>query len=205
MFKLGVTGGIGSGKSTVTKILVENYNAFEFEADIVAKKIVAENEQLKEEFSKEFGSQFFDEFGNLKRREFAEFVFADKKRTAKLNSLVHPKVKEAAKAHYEKAKEKGFNFFVHNAPLIFEAGIDKELDAVLVVAVSEKNALKRTVERDGTTEKEVKLRMSKQMPLAEKIAKADFVIWNDGDFEKLKTEVENFYEKNLKQLGSINK
>lgn len=205
MFKLGVTGGIGSGKSTVTKILVENYNAFEFEADIVAKKIVAENEQLKEEFSKEFGSQFFDEFGNLKRREFAEFVFADKKRTAKLNSLVHPKVKEVAKAHYEKAKEKGFNFFVHNAPLIFEAGIDKELDAVLVVAVSEKNALKRTVERDGTTEKEVKLRMSKQMPLAEKIAKADFVIWNDGDFEKLKTEVENFYEKNLKQLGSINK
>lgn len=198
MFKLGVTGGIGSGKSTVTKILVENYNAYEFEADIVAKKIVAENEQLKEEFKQTFGSRFFDELGNLKRREFAEFVFSDKERTRKLNSLVHPKVKEAATEHFQKAKDEGRSFFVHNAPLIFEAGIEKQLDAVLVVAVSEENALKRTIERDKTTENEVKLRMSKQMPLAEKIAKADFVIWNDGGFEKLKTAVENFYEKHLK-------
>ncbi len=200
MFRLGVTGGIGSGKSTVTKILVENYKAYEFEADVVAKKIVSENEKLKEEFRQTFGSQFFDESGNLKRREFAEFVFSDKERTVKLNSLVHPKVKEAAKIHFQIAQDKGFSFFIHNAPLLFEAGIEKQLDAVLVVAVSEEIALKRTMGRDKTTKKEVKLRMSKQMPLTEKIAKADFVIWNDKGFEELKTQVENFYGRHLKQM-----
>lgn len=198
MFKLGITGGIGSGKSTVTRILVENYNAYEFEADVVAKKIVAENVQLKEELKQNFGKKFFDKFGNLKRRMFAEFVFSGKERTAKLNALVHPKVNDAAEKHLQNAIDKGFSFFIHNAPLIFEAGIDKKLDFVLVIAVSEENALKRTVVRDKITENEVRLRISKQMPLKEKIAKANFVIWNDGDLENLKNEVENFYEKHLK-------
>lgn len=197
MFRLGVTGGIGSGKTTVSKML-EKFGAYVFDADFEAKKIIAE--ELLAEISEIFGKNFIDENGNLKRREFAEFVFSDKEKTQKLNSLVHPKVRLASKKAVLKAEKEGFLFFVHNAPLIFEAGIEKELDAVLVVAVTEKVALKRTILRDKITESEVKLRISRQMPLEEKIKRANFVLWNNGTLEEVEKSVCDFYEKTLKEL-----
>lgn len=175
MKKIGITGGIGSGKSTICKVF-EVLSVPVYYADIRAKALMEEDPELVQQISDLFGYGMYEE-GKLQRQKLAEIVFKDPQKLNQLNSLVHPAVfrdNEKWMAAHADA-----NYVIKEAALIFESGSYKNLDAVITVFAPEVLRIQRVLKRDDTTESAIKDRISKQMPEEEKISKSDFVIYND--------------------------
>ncbi len=194
MTTLGVTGGIGSGKSTVCRML-DVLGARVFYADPVAKRLMQEDDELRRKIVEAFGEEAYDEDGALNREHLASVVFADSDRLAELNALVHPRVFEAFGRVKKEAARDGVELLVHEAALIFESGGDAHLDVVAVVDAPEDVRIQRVMQRDGVDEAAVRARMQYQMPAEEKRRRADVVIRNDGTEEELRLQVEALYLK----------
>lgn len=189
---VGITGGIGSGKTTVCKIF-EELGATVLYADDIAKKLMEEDEKLKKEIEKLFGPNAYIE-GKLNRKFISDVIFSDKEKRKALESVVHPVVvKEIIKKFKEISKGKSEDFVIVEAALIFESGFDKELDYVVVVDADEELKVKRIMERDNCTREEVIKRMKAQMSQSKKRSLADIVIQNDGDIETLRERVKFLY------------
>ncbi len=186
--QLGLTGSIGSGKSTVASLL-EEMGATVIDADKLAKAASKDPEVLKQIQTK-LGQELVKD-GKLDRFATAQKVFNDQNSLKTLNSIIHPWVGKKRKEMVEKLKASAVppKVIVHDIPLLYENGMEKDFDAVIVVYASLETRIKRIVERSGLTAQEIKLRDSKQMPLEEKVKRADIVIDNEGDFETLKREV----------------
>ena len=190
---LGVTGGIGSGKTTVCRLL-EDLGARVFYADAEAKRIMHEDAAVRAEIVDTFGAESYDAEGRLDRAYLAARVFGDAANVARINAIVHPRVFEAFRAAKAAAAREGVPLLVHEAALLFEAGGDRHLDAVLVVEAPVDERVRRVVARDAVPPAHVRARMSHQLPPDELRRRADFVLVNDGAEADLRPRVAAVFE-----------
>jgi dephospho-CoA kinase len=193
MTTLGVTGGIGSGKSTVCR-LFEDLGAHVFYADDVAKRLMQDDPAVRREIVAAFGAESYDAEGRLDRAYLAQQVFGNEDNVARINAIVHPRVFAAFEEAARQAAQAGVDLLVHEAALIFEAGGDQHLDAVAVVDAPEDVRVQRVVERDKVTPEQVRARMHHQLPPDELRRRADYVINNAGSKEALRAQVRAVYE-----------
>ena len=177
MITAGVTGGIGSGKTTVCKIL-EVFGVPVYYADVRAKQLYAESSTVKRKVKELFGDDIYVS-GELNRAEVAKRIFNDKELLQKLNAIVHPAVEEDFKEWAE--KHKNAPFVVKEAAILFENGGYKKLDFNILLTAPEDLRIKRVVKRDGIPEEQVKARIRNQWPDEKKIPLADFVIKCDEE------------------------
>jgi dephospho-CoA kinase len=174
---VGVTGGIGSGKSTVCKIF-EMLGTPVFEADLVAKELYNTNQKLKEEMIRLFGASIYTAEGKIDRKKLASVIFSDDFHLNLVNALVHPAVRDEFN-HWLK-KHESSPYIIHESALLFESGFYKMMDYNLVVSAPEEQRIDRVKKRDGITEQMVRKRMEKQWPEEEKEKRADRVLRNDN-------------------------
>ncbi len=184
--KIGLTGGIGSGKSTVADFLRKK-GIKVFDADRLAKELMTSDEELKRELIKEFGEETFSG-GELNREYLANTVFVNPAKVEKINSIVHPAVKNKLTSLMNKELEKS-NLVAAEAALIFEADMTEMFDYIWVVTADEEIRIKRVMERSGLSREEIIKRMENQIPEKEKISRADFVFYNNDSVEKLEENV----------------
>jgi dephospho-CoA kinase len=189
MTTLGVTGGIGSGKTAACRVF-ETLGAEVFYADDEAKRLMVEHAELRADITAAFGPGSYDPDGGLNRAHLAEQVFADPEQVERINALVHPRVFEAFARREAEAEAAGAELLVYEAALIFESGRADALDAVTVVDAPEAVRIRRVMARDDASEAEIRARMAHQLDAAEKRRRADYVIANDGAEGDLRAEVE---------------
>jgi dephospho-CoA kinase len=175
--QIGITGGIGSGKSLVCKIFTA-LNVPVYDADSHAKKLMTTDGILISQIKKEFGDLAYDPAGNLDRVYLANHVFHDAQTLAKLNSLVHPRVAVDYQSWVEQNSE--HPYVLKEAALLFEAKSNQSLDAIIVVSAPEELRIQRVRSRDlHRTVEQIKQIVEKQMPEDKKLELADYVIVND--------------------------
>ena len=174
--RIGLTGGIGSGKSTVARIF-EMLQIPVYFADDRGKALMVEDPKLKQGIIELFGPEAYSEAGALDRKIIGSLVFSDKSLLKKLESLVHPVVFEDSMKWHDSQNSP---YTIKEAALLFESNSYKDLDRIIVVEAPEEIRINRVIKRDQTTPEAVKQRMANQLPQEEKVARADFVIHNDG-------------------------
>jgi len=189
---LGVTGGIGSGKTTVCGFLEEK-GARVFYADIEAKRLMQEDEEVRATISDAFGAEAYAADGTLDRAFLADQVFDDAEQLERLNAIVHPRVFEAFEATKERAAEEEVGLLVHEAALLFEAGGDAHVDVTTAVVAPDEDRVVRVAERDDVHPEKVRARMGHQLPQAELRRRADHVLENDGSLEDLRRKSAELY------------
>lgn len=189
MLKIGITGGIGSGKSTVAKIF-EVLGIPVYYADDAAKRLMQEDEELKKKIQLQFGNEVYTN-GQLNRKRLAEIVFASPEKLAQLNALVHPATLKDAERWMQKQITP---YAIKEAALIFESGAHEYLDYVIGVTAPAPLRIQRTMQRDGITREEVMARMNKQMDETIKMKLCDFVLVNNEQ-EMLLPQVIQLHEK----------
>lgn len=192
MKTLGVTGGIGSGKTTACRIL-EAMGARVFYADQVAKQLMADDPEARAEIVAAFGPESYDASGALDRAYLARHVFADAANVARINAIVHPRVGAAFARARQQAERDGIPLLVEEAALLFESGADRHLDAVAVVDAPPAERIRRVTARDAVSAEQVRARMRHQLAPAELRRRADYVIENTGSPDDLQRQVEALY------------
>ncbi len=177
MLQIGITGGIGSGKTTVCRIF-ETLGIPVYYADDRAKAIMVEDPQLVKKIIKIFGKKAYLKAGSLNRPHIASIAFSDKEKLAMLNAAVHPAVRTDGTNWHN--NQKNVPYTLKEAALMFESGNYQVLDKIITEAAPQKIRLKRVMLRDKSTAAQIKARMDKQMPEKEKKKLADFIIYNHG-------------------------
>jgi dephospho-CoA kinase len=185
VLKIGITGGIGSGKTTVCKMF-EELGIPVYYADERAKYLMQHEHFLIDEIKKNFGEDVYEN-GQLNRQLLASKVFHEKVKL--LNSLVHPAVFRDTDRWVSEQQVALVPYAIKEAALLVEAGSHKHLDKLIVVAAPQNVRLKRVVDRDNVSSTDVMARMQNQLPEEEKVKLADFVIVNDSDKEHLRQQV----------------
>lgn len=175
--KIGITGGIGVGKSVVARIF-KILGVPTYDADKEAKAIMYTNDQVRAALVDTFGKEVYHADGSLDRAWLSARVFSNETELKKLNAIVHPAVIQAGE---DWADAQTTAYSLKEAALLFESGSYKALDYCILVSSPEDVRIQRVMARDGVTEAEVRQRISKQMPEAEKEALADFIIYNDDE------------------------
>jgi dephospho-CoA kinase len=191
---LGVTGGIASGKSTVTKIF-RSLGAAVVSADELAREAVRPGGETLRLLVERFGARILLPDGTLDRKTLAARIFADPQQREDLNRITHPAVAALSVERLAQLVARGEPLIVYEAPLLFEAGAERRVDAVLVVRIDPLLQLQRLGERDGIGEKEARDRIAAQMPQEEKVARADYVIDNSGSPEETEAQVRNLFRR----------
>lgn len=189
---VGLTGGIGSGKSTVANVFKE-LGIPVYDSDLEAKNLMVTNTLLIEKIKSLFGEEAYVN-GNLNRDYIASKVFLDKKLLNKLNTIVHPAVR---KHFFEWTEEQEAPYVIQEAAIIFENKMQSNYDAIVLVVAPIKTRVQRVVSRDGSSEEEVLVRINNQLPDEDKIPESDFVIENI-DLESTKKRVVDIHDKLLK-------
>ncbi|ACF14825.1 dephospho-CoA kinase [Chloroherpeton thalassium ATCC 35110] len=196
---VGVTGGIGCGKSEVCRIL-SSLGCKVFNADNVAKQIQEEDADVIAGMKKLFGDDIYHKNGTARllpdRKKIAQIVFSDEKKLQALNNLIHPKVFAAFERAKESVCETEKKVLVKEAAILFEAGGTKGLDEIVVVAADFDVRLER-LKQAGMEESQIRSRMQSQWSQEELIKRADFVIYNNSSLESLKAQTESVLEKIL--------
>lgn len=175
MIKVGLTGGLGSGKTTVAKIF-EEYGIPVFYADDEAKKITSSSQKVKDQLIKEFGPQLYSN-GKLDRPALAEIIFNDKNAIDIVNDIIHPAVRQAFQEWTLIQKSP---YILEEAAILFETGEYRAFDKTILVTAPEELRIQRVMNRSGWTREEAKIRLQNQWEESHKIPLADFVILNDG-------------------------
>ncbi|MEU1366030.1 dephospho-CoA kinase [Streptomyces sp. NPDC005803] len=190
MLKVGLTGGIGAGKSEVSRMLA-GYGAVLIDADRIAREVVEPGTAGLDAVVEAFGAGILTPEGTLDRPKLGSIVFADSERLAALNAIVHPLV-GARSAELEKAAGPD-SVVVHDVPLLTENGLAPLYDLVVVVDAAPETQLDRLVRLRGMTEQEARARMAAQATREERRAVADLVIDNDGPIEALEPQVRSVW------------
>lgn len=193
MLRVGITGGIGSGKDVASRRL-EQLGAYVFDADYEAKKILKEQEKIQEDLIQEFGSDILNPDGTISERKLARVGFTNEENQAVLNAITHPYVFNEVDMRYETvSQENGAEIFVVNAALIYESGLDQHLDYVIVVTAQYGIRMQRALKRGKLSREEIQKRMDLQLPEESKVRMADFVLDNNGTEEQLISQVDDVY------------
>ncbi len=186
MIKVGVTGGIGSGKTTFCKVL-EELGSFVLYADDFAKELMSTDQELRQRIIQTFGTQAYTKDGELNRPYLAEQAFS-KNRVEELNALVHPILWERVDKLMQKKEQEGVKVFVKEAAILLNNGRPADLDFVILVKSPREKRIKRVQERDQTTELLVTNRINKQPNFEDLEVLCDFVIDNSGTKEALRNK-----------------
>jgi len=193
MLRVALTGGIGTGKSTASKILNE-LGALIINADKEAKNILKNNETIQSELIAEFGTDIMSGDENIDNNKLARIAFQDQDHQLRLNSIIHPYVFQEIDKNFDDVLEKSaYDIFVVDAALIYESGADTHMDYVIVITALLKVRMERALQRETLTRDEILKRMYLQWPEEEKIALADFVIHNDSTEEEFRDSITDIY------------
>lgn len=182
MIKVGITGGIGSGKTSVCQVF-ERLGAPVYYADIRAKQLMEEDKELIISIKQLIGENAYDENGNLNRQLIADTVFSDEEKLLKLNAFVHPAVARDYESWNEILKRKNYPYSIKEAALLVETGSYKQLDKLIVVTADLESRISRVMARDNATREQVLARINAQIPEEQKAELADFIIRNDAIME----------------------
>ncbi|MGG0236989.1 dephospho-CoA kinase [Bacillus rhizoplanae] len=185
---IGLTGGIASGKSTVSQMF-QGFHVPVIDADIIAREVVEPGKEAYNEIVTAFGKEVLGENGELDRPKLGSIVFHNEEKRLLLNGIVHPAVRKemnAQKDIYIREKEQAV---VLDIPLLFESKLTGLVDKILLVYVDSETQLTRLMERNNFKEEEAKARIASQMPLEDKITLADEVINNNGTMEETKAQL----------------
>ena len=195
MLRVALTGGIGTGKSTASKIL-NDLGAFIFDADKEAKNILKNNETVQSELIAEFGTDIMSGDEKIDNNKLARIAFQDQDHQLRLNSIIHPYVFQEIDKKFDDVLEKGtYDIFVVDAALIYESGADTHMDYVIVITALLQIRMERALKRESLTRDKILKRMDLQWSEEEKIALSDFVIHNDGTEKELLASVTDIYNK----------
>jgi len=184
----GLTGNIGAGKSTVARLLVR-HGVPVIDADQVARDVVQSGQPALGEIAARFGPGVLQADGSLDRKALGALVFSDANERKSLNAIIHPRISHAAAVRIAALAAAGHAVAVYEAALIVENGLDRGLDGLIVVTAKEELQLVRLRLRDGLTEAEALARLAAQLPAAEKVKRATFVIENHGSEADLDAQV----------------
>jgi dephospho-CoA kinase len=197
MLKIGLTGGIGSGKTTVAQIF-EVLTIPVYYADQAAKELMNHDPDLKKEITSAFGKEVYKE-GMLDRAFLGEIVFTDSEKLARLNSIVHPATLKDASSWMQNQKTP---YAIKEAALIFEAGLENFFDFIIGVSAPQNLRLERVMNRDPISSENILQRMEHQMDESEKIKRCDFIIVNDGN-QPLIPQVLNIHQILLSKINDL--
>ncbi len=195
--KIGITGGIGSGKTTICKIF-RLLGIPVFEADIVAKQLLISRPEIRTGLIRLFGEGVYMQDGAVDRKKLANIIFNDDIHLEKMNKLVHPFVREE---FYKWAGEQNSSYIIHEAAILFESGFYKMMDYTILVSAPEKQRIERVMKRDGVPEKQVRERMGRQWTDGEKRKLASIEIINDNKRLIIPDIIE--IDKKLKGYGKV--
>ncbi|HXE43165.1 MAG TPA: dephospho-CoA kinase [Candidatus Baltobacteraceae bacterium] len=177
----GLTGGVGMGKSTTAQFLRE-LGAHVVDTDEIARELVQPTQPALEEIKKTFGGEIISPDGQLRRDELAKIVFADPAARRKLETILHPKIRERWLAQIENWRKENAALAVVVIPLLFETQAESRFDKIICVACSPNAQRERLLARSWSPE-QIRQRIAAQMPVEEKIARSHFVIWTEGDLQ----------------------
>lgn len=199
MKRLGLTGGIGSGKSTVARMLAER-GAVVVDADEIARELVEPGGGALAELVTEFGPRILQADGSLSRGELAALAFSDPRATERLNAIMHPLIRAEAQRRIN--EEPHAEVVVYDMPLLVETAQEDLVDVVVVVDVPEAVQLDRAVRQRGLDEADVQRRMAVQASRAERLARADVVIDNSGGLPQTHEQVDQLWDRLVESEGS---
>ncbi|HEX7066143.1 MAG TPA: dephospho-CoA kinase [Bacillales bacterium] len=194
MIVIGLTGGIASGKSTISRMIQDAGYAL-IDADVYAREVVEPGEEAYEKIVAHFGKDILHGDGTLDRKKLGAIIFNDERERSILNGIVHPAVRKKMNDQKSVYRDEGREAVVLDIPLLFESKLTNTVDRILLVYVNEDVQVKRLIERDGSTKEEALSRIRSQIPLAEKRPHADAVIDNNGTPAESKEQLFHIFEK----------
>lgn len=186
---LGLTGGIASGKSTVSGFF-QQLGITIVDADLIAREVVAPNSPALIEITKQFGDDVLLPSGELNRAQLRHIIFQDSEAKAWLNALLHPLIRQEIVAQLNSAKG---TYVVLDAPLLFENGLNKLCAKTAVVDIPKEMQISRATKRDKVTQEQIRNIIEAQMPREEKLAKADIIIDNSKSIENTQSQVNSIH------------
>ncbi|PLX34941.1 MAG: dephospho-CoA kinase [Clostridiales bacterium] len=195
---IGITGGIGSGKTTVTEYLSKRGFPV-VDADAISRNLMYEEDTAFEVIDA-FGKGILDSHGNIDRKKLREMVFCDKRLLVRLNSIFHPKIRERIEKDMADLKKEGNDVIFLDAPLLIENNLDRMVDEVWIVSCSKETQIKRVMKRDDSKRTEIEQIIKRQMPLEEKLKHADVVFENEGSIADLGEKIEDALKELVKRI-----
>ena len=195
MIKLGLTGGMGTGKATVAMFFA-SLGALVVDADEIAREVVRPGCRAWKNLVEVFGKEILKADGSINRVALAGVVFREPEKLKRLNAIMHPPVIDEMRRRFRSAEEGGrYAVVVADVPLLFEAGLEAEFDKTVVVTCPREEQIRRCCARDGLSRDDVESRLRAQMPLEEKVSRSDYVISNRGLLEDTEKQVKNLWVK----------
>ncbi|MBF4548409.1 dephospho-CoA kinase [Corynebacterium afermentans subsp. lipophilum] len=194
MKKVGLTGGIGSGKSTVARMLGGTGFAV-VDADQIARDIMAPGSPVLDEVAAAFGADLIGDDGALDRGELARRAFATTEDTQRLNAITHPAIRAESERRFAAAEEAGEQAVIYDMPLLVDLGLNQDMDLTVVVDVDKEERIRRLVDKRGLDQADARARMAQQIDDAARLAAADVVIDNNGPLEALEPQVDALIKK----------
>lgn len=201
IYRLGLTGGIASGKSTVTSIL-RKLGATVIDTDSIAREIVEPGQPAWSLIKHRYGPVAVSSDGKLDRAWLGRRVFSDEVEKEWLEALLHPLIRNRAEELAEHAANAGERVVVFDVPLLFESGWEQKMDEVWTVFIPRELQEERLLARDGLENQEVKRRIDSQWPIGIKADRADLVIFNTGNVEETQKQVEKAWKRVLEKCGA---
>jgi dephospho-CoA kinase len=189
MLWIGLTGGLASGKTTVTNILRKKKIAV-ICADELARLAVAPKSLGLQQVLSDFGTDLLNSNGELDRKKLGEKVFKNKQNLVKLESIIHPIVRQLGAKQRNELELAGEKIAFYDVPLLFEKNMQSLFDKIIVVTTSPENQMRRAILRDGLSEIEIHHRLQNQLPMSQKINSADFIIENNSTLQDLELAVD---------------
>lgn len=197
---VGLTGGIGSGKSTVARMFASE-GVPVVDADAIAREVVEPGTEGLEAVLDAFGRGLLAEDGRLDRAKLGEHVFADPSARKKLEAILHPRIAAASMARFAELAREGHPYAIYEAALLVENGSYRMMGALVVVSASEETQIARVRARDGVDEDAARARIAAQLPLEEKVRVADYVIENEGSLEETRERTRAVHRALLERFG----
>lgn len=202
---MGITGGVGCGKSSVARMLKDKYRVVVIDVDRAGRMAVDDQPEIRHKLREVFGEHVFSGPDELNRRTMGQIVFSDRSAREKLNRIVHPVMLAIVREEIEKAQEiNSAPYIAVDAALIFELELDKILDATITVCAPLNVCIDRAGSRTGLSKQEIRDRMRAQIPLKEKKRRSDYLIDNGGTLTELERRVDQLHKWLLRRAGQLN-
>lgn len=177
MLKVGLTGGIGTGKSIIAKVF-NLFNIPVYDSDLEAKRLMIESLEIRNQLISRFGSEVYHADSTLNRKYLSSIIFNNPQALQKVNGIVHPVVRKDFQSW---SKKQHAPYVIQESAILFDTGLYKNFDKIVCVTANEELRIQRVMERDSVSRKSVKERIDNQLPESVKIEKADFVIYNNDE------------------------
>ncbi len=188
ILRVGLTGGIGCGKSTISMIFREN-NIPVIDADKISRKVLVNHPNILLEIRRAFGDEYFDENGEFLRRKMGNLIFSDKNKKAQYENIIMPYIFHDIFSEINKYSDIGEEMCIVDAPTLIESKLHTYMDKIIVVIASEEIQLERVMKRDNFSMEEATIRINNQMSTKEKCKFADFIIDNSGNLQETRIKV----------------